>query len=271
MSKARELSELAGAVSSDGTKVGINQAPQGSYNLSVNGTSKTGNPGLSNTGLDIHHKGGNSYGAIRFYADGTDNDATIHYFGDTWGNGSFWSESTGALNLGGLNGVTIGDWNDPDMAVDNNGEVRIKNKLLVQNQEIFKSTSIYSPFHSNSTLYGANQAHRLFYMNDFSFSDQTYIYNLRTSGIQDSNYNTSFWEPSWTFVLGYEGNNWYNATGAQVMNYNATYHHRTWGEPTITVDSDNTSGSYGRLCLYINFPNAWRAAGNFILDARRII
>lgn len=85
----------------------------------------------NNVGVRINH-GNNSggYGRIRFY-ENTSNISTIHSFSTSWGT-SFSAQSRGALNLEGYNGVTFGDWNNPDFYVTrSSGNSYIKGTLTV--------------------------------------------------------------------------------------------------------------------------------------------
>ena len=67
--------------------------------------------GITNTGIAIYHGAGTGdYGRIRFYQDSS-NNSTIHIFSTAWQSGTLSSHSTGAINLEGANGVTIGQWN----------------------------------------------------------------------------------------------------------------------------------------------------------------
>jgi hypothetical protein len=73
---------------------------------------------------------GSSNGRIRFY-ENTSNINTIHSFSTSWGT-SFGAQSRGALNLEGYNGVTIGQWDSPDMYVTRtSGNTYIKGTLTV--------------------------------------------------------------------------------------------------------------------------------------------
>lgn len=78
--------------------------------LNTAGTANFGNGG-TDTGVGIYYGSGvNDYGRIRFYQAGTNNQ-TIHVFPTTWQSGTLTSASSGAINITGANGVTLGPWN----------------------------------------------------------------------------------------------------------------------------------------------------------------
>jgi len=92
----------------------------------VEGTFGQGS-GYSDQGIRIsygNYAGG--YGRIRFYQNGS-NHSTIHSFSDGWQGGSLAGHSTGAINLEGNYGVTIGPWNNVDMWIDRSGNSQSRN------------------------------------------------------------------------------------------------------------------------------------------------
>lgn len=108
------------------------------------GTGNFGNGG-SDTGLGVYFGSGNSdYGRIRFYQAGT-NTQTIHVFSSAWQGGTLASTSTGAINLNGSNGVTLGPWN-----VINSSGHWFDNSGNGQSSGSFRSPIFYD---SNNTTY----------------------------------------------------------------------------------------------------------------------
>ena len=105
-----------------------------SYYLDPNGTSNLysssfGDGANSNQGIDIKYANGPGlYGRIRFY-QGSSNNSTIHSFSSLWQNGTLQTASSGAINLDGETGITIGAWNNPDLWVDRNGIAQARNSL----------------------------------------------------------------------------------------------------------------------------------------------
>jgi hypothetical protein len=84
--------------------------------------------------------------------------------------------------------------------------------------------------------------------------------------------NIIYYAPRWSGVLPVTVSSIYNASPSQTFNCNAVYHHRGVGEPYFYLDSDNSAGSYGRLSLYIVFPQDTRiTAGGFVVGAKRLI
>lgn len=69
----------------------------------------------------VFESGGNTeYSAIRANYSGTERN-TVHFFGIGWQGGTLQSSSTGAINLSGFNGVTIGAWNAVGAWITNAG------------------------------------------------------------------------------------------------------------------------------------------------------
>ena len=109
----------------------------GSYALPLSGGTVTGattfsaqatdfGNGGGDTGIGIYHgNASGSYGRIRFYQAGSNNQ-TIHAFPTTWQGGNLNNASAGAINLTGANGVTFGNWNDIAGSIDNSGNTYIK-------------------------------------------------------------------------------------------------------------------------------------------------
>ncbi len=58
-----------------------------------------------------------SYNNIKGY-NGDQRLGAIRFFDDTWLGGSFFDKSAGALNIDGMNGVTVGTWDDPIAVFD---------------------------------------------------------------------------------------------------------------------------------------------------------
>jgi len=75
-----------------------------------------GDDASANEGVYIKSGNGTSdYGVVRFYHGGT-NRNTIHAFSQYWQSGNIYNSATDSLNLDGHAGVTIGSWNDIDVA-----------------------------------------------------------------------------------------------------------------------------------------------------------
>ena len=101
-----------------------------------------GSNSTSDQGIRINY--GNyvsGYGRIRFMQDSS-NHSTIHSFSAGWQSGTLQSSSSGAINLDGQNGVTIGPWNNPSVWVDNGG--------IAQARSSFRAPIFYD---SNDTTY----------------------------------------------------------------------------------------------------------------------
>ena len=99
----------------------------------------------SNQKIDIRYGNGTSgYGAIRFHQAGSNNQ-TIHAFSTSWQGGLFPSQSAGAINITGANGVTFGGWNNPDAWINNAGNISARDSM---------SSPIY--YDRNNTSYYVN-------------------------------------------------------------------------------------------------------------------
>jgi hypothetical protein len=112
----------------------LHAANYSSYALPISGGTVTGdvtfgNNSTSDQGIRINY--GNyfsGYGRIRFMQDGT-NHSTIHSFSASWQSGTLQSSSSGAINLDGQNGVTLGPWNNPSIWVDNGGVAQARSSM----------------------------------------------------------------------------------------------------------------------------------------------
>jgi hypothetical protein len=101
------------------------------------------------TGIIIRHgSGAAQYGRIRFYSTST-NTSTIHSFPTLWNNGTFFTTSSGAINLQGGNGITFGSWNNIDAAFAQGGNNYFKGNVGVG------ITTPIAKLHVNSTASGA--------------------------------------------------------------------------------------------------------------------
>ena len=85
--------------------------------------------GATDQGIQIRYQNYVSgYGRIRFYQSDS-NHSTIHSFSNSWQNGSLAGHSTGAINIEGNTGVTIGAWNNADMWIDKSGNAQARGSL----------------------------------------------------------------------------------------------------------------------------------------------
>ena len=95
----------------------------------VTGDVTFGNNSTSDQGIRINYGNyASGYGRIRFMQDGT-NHSTIHSFSASWQSGTLQTASSGAINLDGQNGTTIGPWNNPSMWIDNGGVAQARSSF----------------------------------------------------------------------------------------------------------------------------------------------
>jgi hypothetical protein len=83
----------------------------------------------------------NSYGTIRGY-NGDQHLGTIHFFDDTWGNGTP-SNSSNCINLSGSNGVTLGSWNNPTLYANSSGQVAIGTTDIIEGTSLHVDGRVY--------------------------------------------------------------------------------------------------------------------------------
>jgi hypothetical protein len=116
--------------------------------------------GGADTGLRIDNGAGTGdYSRIRFYQAGTNNQ-TIHAFSSNWQSGTLLASSTGAINLNGVNGVTLGVWNTPSVVADNNGNFYTKIFYDLNDTGYYvnpNGTSQFSLIQANNYIYCSNQ------------------------------------------------------------------------------------------------------------------
>ena len=85
--------------------------------------------GATDQGIQIRYQNyASGYGRIRFYQSDS-NHSTIHSFSNSWQSGSLAGHSTGAINIEGNTGVTIGAWNNADMWIDKSGNAQARGSL----------------------------------------------------------------------------------------------------------------------------------------------
>jgi hypothetical protein len=113
----------------------------------VTGDVTFGNNSTSDQGIRINYGNyASGYGRIRFMQDSS-NHSTIHSFSASWQSGTLQSASSGAINLDGQNGITIGPWNNPSVWIDNGG--------VAQARGSFRAPIFYD---SEDTAYYLNPA-----------------------------------------------------------------------------------------------------------------
>jgi hypothetical protein len=161
----------------------------------VTGDVTFGNNSTSDQGIKINYGNYSSgYGRIRFLQDGT-NHNTIHSFSASWQGGTLQSSSSGAINLDGQNGVTIGPWNNPSIWVNNSGTISARVNLSTL-QVNFRNSSNNAFFTGNSD-WGVRLANDNGYIQfgpanggwthiysdkNFYFNQDLYIYGNRVYG-----------------------------------------------------------------------------------------
>jgi hypothetical protein len=137
-----------------------------SYYVDPNGTSSLysssfGDGANGNQGIDIRYGNGSSlYGRVRFY-QGSSNNNTIHSFSSLWQNGTLQTASSGAINLDGETGTTIGVWNNPDLWVDKNGIAQARNSLRAPIFYDSNNTGYYVDPAGTSNLVGLTVANTI--------------------------------------------------------------------------------------------------------------
>ena len=147
--------------------------------------------GITNTGIAIYHGAGTGdYGRIRFYQDSS-NNSTIHSFSTAWQSGTLSSHSTGAINLKGANGVTIGQWD----AINSSGHWFDKSGNG-QSSASFRSPIFYD---SNNTVY---------------YCDPSSTTSLRTVGSWRSDSSNWDGDPGTLGKIQYHANKWYLVAGS---------------------------------------------------------
>lgn len=235
----------------------------------MTGTLTVGSSSLgSDVGLNIQGGTANntSYSRIRFYGGtGNTNDHIIHAFPSAWQSSDIWTNSTGALNLSGGTGVTFGAWNDPAFAITNAGVARIKTSLNVNNTLTVGNYNVLSEnagtnigtlqsFPINMTANTPYALARIMTVSDTTRTGIWAILIYMGDGGPHAG-GTHYWNATFAGTIAINNSNTaYNATGPITLKLNSHYHHLTTGEPTFTLDSDNSAGSYGNTNLYITVP-----------------
>lgn len=103
------------------------------YYCNPNSTSKfnllqINNGGTSNQRIEFYDTNTSGYAALRFYFNSSE-QSTMHVFGSTWSSSNWPSNSAGAINLSGYNGVTFGAWNSPGGWVYNSGQAQFQDSV----------------------------------------------------------------------------------------------------------------------------------------------
>jgi hypothetical protein len=99
--------------------------------------------GATNQGIQIRYQNyGSGYGRIRFYQSDS-NHMTIHAFSSSWQGGGFGtSNSAGAINIEGQNGVTFGGWNYVDAYIATGGNAWFRGDVTAYSDARVKSDVI---------------------------------------------------------------------------------------------------------------------------------
>lgn len=274
--KSQSVTQVDGYNRSEADAEFLDQTEGDARYVEVAGDTMTGNltlgTNLSNTGININHGQGNGtgYGAIRFFEDGV-NQTTIHAFPTNWEGGVFPSKSAGCMNIGGLNGVTIGSWNDPRLWIDENtrevgasGQLKQFGTNLVIDDERGDSIAELDTFVMN-----AGNSYKLARI--MTIGDQqrigTFALMIWMGNGGPHGGGTHYWNASYSGVITTNTSGTaYNATGSMQLTLNRHYHHITVAEPTFHLDSDNSVGAYGNTNLYINVPvnTQWYNVGVYL-------
>ena len=92
-----------------------------------------------------------------------------------------------------------------------------------------------------------------------SLSDGTYglVINFGV-GYSGGTANTIYWGTVFSTVIGVVSANMYYNAAPNIENVigNQTQHYRSVTSPTYTLKSDSSLGAYGRLSLYVSFPQS---------------
>ena len=113
---------------SGGTLTGATATASG-ISFTVGGNLTAGDATAANQGLTIESGNGTGdYGVVRFKHGGT-NRNTIHAFSQYWQSGTIYTAATDSLNFDGHAGVTIGPWNNIDVAFVQGGASYFKNNV----------------------------------------------------------------------------------------------------------------------------------------------
>ncbi len=111
-----------------GTLTGATATASG-ISFTVGGDLTVGDATATNQGLRIESGNGTGdYGVVRFKHGGT-NRNTIHAFSQYWQSGTIYTAATDSLNFDGHAGVTIGPWNNIDVAFVQGGASYFKNDV----------------------------------------------------------------------------------------------------------------------------------------------
>ena len=113
---------------SGGTLTGATATASG-ISFTVGGDLTVGDATATNQGLRIESGNGTGdYGVVRF-KHGSTNRNTIHAFSQYWQSGTIYTAATDSLNFDGHAGVTIGPWNNIDVAFVQGGASYFKNNV----------------------------------------------------------------------------------------------------------------------------------------------
>lgn len=244
----------------------IGYTPVNKAGDTMTGNLVVGNSAWSDTGLGVRFGSSAEYGRIRFYqGNSATSDYAIHSFGSAWGSPlNLWSQSTGAINVSGLTGVTLGPWNDPVLAADNAGTVKVKTTLNVGSTLTVGNYNVLSEnagtniatlqsFPVNMTANTPYALARIMTIGSGVTGIWAIIIYMGDGGPHGG--GTHYWNATYAGTIAINNSNTaYNATGPITLKLNSHYHHITTGEPTFTLDSDNSGAAYGNTNLYITVP-----------------
>ena len=128
--------------------------------------------------------------------------------------------------------------------LDKDGLVDSNNIRVVQS----RSANLSS--YTNMTIISAGTKTKVAELNGLSTGG--YLISVYWTGGYNVNNGNLHWETSGNGVVGIvSASSYYNSNPFEPLAMNFSHHHRTTGNPTFYLDSDNSAGQYGKLSLFL--------------------
>ena len=121
--------------------------------------------------------------------------------------------------------------------------------------------------YTNGTFLSANTYHKVAAV---GVSNGAHLFQVSWDGAYNTSNNNIIWETCGAAVHGMaSATNAFNGTVRELIDFKYTYHHRSIATPYFYIDSDNSSGAYGVMSIYV-YPTQEMKFVSFKFHSKRL-